>query len=148
MSFEFVEQAPADTLRLFDFVKTNRNNIELEEQVKISFVESDSIPRAIKPTVLLNVVFQFNNSELKYPYMITSICGDYVCSDKIKFSNNRLESYLFLRSILVKDNIMYPDNYCAIVSSIPDVMQYLENKELIIDGQALKEYKLEVIDIV
>ena len=34
MSFEFVEQAPADTLRLFDFVKTNRNNIELEEEVK------------------------------------------------------------------------------------------------------------------
>lgn len=148
MSFEFIEQAPADTLRLFDFIKTNRNSIKLEEQVKVSFIESDCIPNAIKPTALINVVFAFSNSELKYPYMITSICGDYISSDKIKFSNYRLESYLFMRSILIKDNIMCPDNYCAIVNSIPDVMEYLENKELLIDGQALKEYKLEVIDIV
>ena len=28
MSFEFVEQAPADTLRLYDFIKTNRNLIK------------------------------------------------------------------------------------------------------------------------
>ena len=148
MSFEFVEQAPADTLRLIDFVKTNRNSIELEEQVKVSFVESDCIPKAIKPTALLYIVFAFSNSELKYPYMITSICGDYVGSNRIKFSNKYLESYLLMRDILIKDNIMYSKNYSAIVNNIPDVMEYLKNKELIIDGQALKEYKIELIDIV
>ena len=147
MSFEFVEQAPADILRLYDFIKTNKNIIESKEHVKLSFIESSIIP-AIKPMALLDVVFTFTNSDLKYPYMITTICGDYISNDKIKFNNNRLESYLFMRSILIKDNIMCPDNYCAIVNSIPDVMEYLENKELFIDGQALKEYKLEVIDIV
>lgn len=151
MTFEFEEQAPADILRLYDFVKTNKGIIKTKETIQISFVETTIIP-AIKPMVFMDLIFKFSNQDLKYPYMITAICGEYIYNksgpDKVRFNNKNLDSYLFMRDILIKDKIMYSKNYGAIINTILDIESYLKNKSVILDGSALLNHKVQLMDMV
>ena len=151
MSFEFAEGQ--QVLGLSNFVNVNKSKIQSVEPVKIFEVIPTQINSESYNKVVFNMTLLFANTDFDYPFAsftITAECVD-KSNDKIKFSlnwdNSNMGSYLFMRNLLLKDGLLCRDSNKDIINTINETQQYLQSKEFVLNGNVLKDNKLEILKV-
>jgi hypothetical protein len=155
MTFEFVPQSPSGAIPFKRFIQNNKAEMISNEPAKIVFVESDlyfdNHIRFVGLTILFENV-EFKNNLMYFDLIGKSRIAEFKLMGEsraeIKFKETQSESYNFMRSLLIADGLMTKNNHQAIINNVYDLKSYLEEKEIIIDGQALKRGNLIVKGVV
>ena len=155
MTFEFEKQTPAGAMEFKSFIYTNKSEMMDKEPAKILFVETGCFYN--KHIRIMEMTLLFANTDFDNPLMNFTLIGEpktieYVDfgfgKTQIKFKHKHKESYYFLRSLLIADGLMKKNSNEYILNEVSDLKKYLEHKEIILDGCALKDGHLIVDSVV